>query len=197
MCKHALRVSLLVLLLTSCERRGEERPAPAPPQGGSMIVDHQVQTIDGETVSLSSYRGRALLIVNTASECGLTPQYKDLQEIYAEYKDRGLEVLAFPANDFGEQEPGTHEEIKAFATGNFGVTFPLFAKVHALGPDISPLYEALTTKTPEGMRGDIQWNFTKFLVDADGKVVARFEPKTRVVKPRVREAIEAALPKAP
>jgi glutathione peroxidase len=188
---HALSAPLLVVLLASCEKQ----TAPLDAKGASMIVDHTVERIDGERVSLSSYRGRALLIVNTASECGLTPQYADLEQIYREYKDRGLEVLAFPSNDFGGQEPGTPEEIKAFTEDNFQITFALFAKVHALGPDIAPLYEALTTSTPEALRGDIKWNFTKFLVDSEGNVVARFEPKTKVDEPEVRAAIEKALPK--
>ncbi len=193
---QALRASVFALVLTSCERGGEQKPTEASAPGASMIIEHKVERIDGEQIALSSYRGRALLIVNTASECGLTPQYADLEATYREYKDRGLEVLAFPSNDFGGQEPGSADDIKAFTAENFEITFPLFAKVHALGPEISPLYEALTTKTPAAMQGDIKWNFTKFLVDAEGKVVARFEPKTKPTDPEVKAAIEKALPKA-
>ncbi len=159
------------------------------------MIEHTVQTLKGETVALSTYRGKALLIVNTASECGYTPQYDGLEKLYQAYKDRGLVVLGFPSNDFGGQEPGTAEEIGAFCRKNYGVTFPLFAKVHAKGAEIAPLYKTLTEDTGAGIRGEVRWNFTKFLVDPKGDVVARFEPK---VEPQARElvaAVEKALPR--
>jgi len=159
------------------------------------VIEHTVQTLKGETVALSTYRGKALLIVNTASECGYTPQYDGLEKLYQAYKDRGLVVLGFPSNDFGGQEPGTAEEIGAFCRKNYGVTFPLFAKVHAKGAEIAPLYKTLTEDTGAGIRGEVRWNFTKFLVDPKGDVVARFEPK---VEPQARElvaAVEKALPR--
>ena len=159
------------------------------------MVSHKVQTLAGETVSLDSYRGKTLLIVNTASQCGYTPQYDGLEKLYQRYKDKGLLVLGFPSNDFGGQEPGSAEEIATFCKKNFGVTFPLFAKVHAAGPDIAPLYQTLTHSTPAGISGDVKWNFTKFLVDPAGDVVGRFEPSTDPLAPSLTGAIERHLPR--
>ncbi|HEY8375155.1 MAG TPA: glutathione peroxidase [Nannocystis sp.] len=158
------------------------------------VLDHVVETIDGGQQKLADLRGKAVLIVNTASQCGLTPQYAKLQELYGRYKDRGLVILGFPSNDFGEQEPGDAAEIKEFVTSKYAVDFPMMAKVHAKGPDIAPLYKTLTEDTPEGIRGEIQWNFTKFLVDPEGRVVARFEPKVDPLAPEVTAAIERVLP---
>lgn len=159
------------------------------------MVNHTVQTLAGDTVSLSQYRGKALLIVNTASQCGYTPQYDGLEKLYVRYKDKGLVVLGFPSNDFGGQEPGPAEEIATFCKRNFGVTFPLFAKVHAKGDEISPLYQTLTQATPSGIAGPVKWNFTKFLVDPAGDVVARFEPNTEPLSPEVITAVERHLPR--
>src|SRR5262245_22318651 len=135
-----------LLLLSACSGRAAPPPPPAapaaPPAAPAVekgpLVDHVVQTLDGKTVSLADYRGKALLIVNTASECGFTPQYAGLEQLYERYRDRGLVVLGFPSNDFGAQEPGSAEEIAAFCQKNYGVTFPMFAKVHAKGPEIAP-----------------------------------------------------------
>ena len=127
---------------------------------------------DGKEKPLSDYKGKVLLIVNTASECGYTPQYRGLEELYERYQGKGLEILAFPANDFGAQEPGTDAQIKQFCTLKYKVTFPLFAKTSVKGADMNPLYKFLTTQA--GFDGDIAWNFNKFLVDRSGKVVARY-----------------------
>ena len=159
------------------------------------MIDHQVQTLQGETISLSKYRGSVLLVVNTASECGFTPQYAGLEKVYEKYKDRGLVIVGFPSNDFGQQEPGSAQEIATFCQKNYGVTFPMMAKVHAKGPEIAPLYKSLTQDTPEGIKGEVKWNFTKFLVDKDGKVVARFESKVTPESPEVTGAIEKLLPR--
>ena len=159
------------------------------------MIDHQVQTLQGETISLSKYRGSVLLVVNTASECGYTPQYAGLEKVYEKYKDRGLVIVGFPSNDFGQQEPGSAQEIATFCQKNYGVTFPMMAKVHAKGPEIAPLYKTLTQDTPEGIKGEVKWNFTKFLVDKDGKVVARFESKVTHESPEVTGAIEKLLPR--
>jgi glutathione peroxidase len=133
---------------------------------------------NGEDHSLAGYRGRVLLIVNTASKCGFTPQYKGLQELYAKYHDRGLEVLGFPCDQFGHQEPGDDDEIKSFCEVNYGVSFPLFSKIEVNGDDAHPLYKFLK-KEKGGLLGDaIKWNFTKFLVDKQGNVVERFAPTT-------------------
>lgn len=159
------------------------------------MIDHTVQTLKGETVALSSYRGKALLIVNTASECGYTPQYDGLEKLYETYRDRGLVVLGFPSNDFGGQEPGSAEEIGAFCRKNYGVTFPLFAKVHAKGAEIAPLYKTLTEDTGAGIKGEVRWNFTKFLIDPKGQVVARFEPKVEPESHDLVAAVEKVLPR--
>jgi glutathione peroxidase len=134
-----------------------------------------------------------MLIVNTASKCGYTPQYEGLQKLFERYGDRGLVVIGFPSNDFGNQEPGTAAEIGAFCKRNYGVTFPMMAKVHTKGPDQAPVYRSLTTETTEGIRGEVKWNFTKFLVDRDGRVVARFEPGVKPLDDQITSAIEALL----
>lgn len=173
----------------------ETQVAATADANASPTIDHEVETLQGEKVSLSTYRGKTLLIVNTASECGLTPQYEGLQALYERYKDKGLVVLGFPCNDFGGQEPGTSDEIGAFCSSKFHVTFPLFAKVRAKG-DKSPLYKTLTEGLPAPLSGEIKWNFTKFLVNPDGKVVARFEPMVEPLSPDVIKQVEANLPPA-
>lgn len=157
-----------------------------------MIHGHRVKTIDGKELPLSAFKGKAVLIVNTASECGYTPQYAGLQGLYETYKGRGLEVLGFPCNDFGGQEPGSEQDIKAFCTAKFQVTFPMFAKVTCKG-DKSPLYKSLTEETGPGIAGDVKWNFTKFLADPDGNVVARFEPGVDPLDEAVTSAVERLL----
>jgi glutathione peroxidase len=144
------------------------------------IYDITVKTIRGEEKSMADYKGKVLLIVNTASKCGFTPQYKELQELYDEYKDKGFEVLGFPCNQFGHQEPGSESEIESFCQLNYGVTFPMFAKVDVNGANAHPLFVYLTEKAP-GILGTkaIKWNFTKFLVDKNGNVISRFAPQTK------------------
>ena len=150
--------------------------------------------IDGKMVDLAQYRGRVVLIFNTASKCGLTPQYEALQAIHEKYSDRGFTVLAFPANNFKNQEPGTNKEIKTFCTLNYNVSFPLFSKISVKGDDIHPLYQYLTSgDTNPGFAGEISWNFTKFLVNRQGRVAARFEPRTKPDSEEVVEAVEGAL----
>jgi glutathione peroxidase len=158
------------------------------------IHDFSVATIDGSPRSLGVYRGKALLVVNVASECGLTPQYRGLEQLHEEYAARGLAVLAFPANEFGRQEPGTNEEIKEFCQTRFGVKFDLFAKVKVKGPGIDPLFRFLTdTETNPRFGGEIKWNFNKFLIGKQGEVLARFEPQVEPTNAEVRAAIERAL----
>lgn len=140
----------------------------------SSVHDFSVQTIDGNEVSLSQYKGKVLLIVNVASECGFTPQYEDLQAFYEEYASQGVEVLGFPANNFGGQEPGSNEEIKAFCTSRFSVSFPMFAKISVVGADQHPLYEYLSAAAEQ----EPKWNFHKYLVDQEGKVVAVYGSRT-------------------
>lgn len=144
------------------------------------IYDFTVKTIQGDEKTLTEYKGKVLLIVNTASKCGFTPQYKELQELYEQYRDKGFVVLGFPCNQFGHQEPGTEEEIAQFCELNYGVTFPMFAKVDVNGEHAHPLFVYLAEKAP-GVFGTkaIKWNFTKFLVDRNGNVVERFAPQTK------------------
>ena len=162
--------------------------------GMKNVHDFTVRDIDGNEVDLEDFRGKVLLLVNVASQCGFTSQYDGLQELYARYTDRGFAVLAFPANNFGAQEPGTDEEIKAFASSTYGVTFPMFSKISVQGENKAPLYEFLTAQetNPESP-GEITWNFNKFLVDRAGKVIARFESADEPGSPKVIEAIEEAL----
>jgi glutathione peroxidase len=145
----------------------------------ASVYDFTVDDIKGKAVSLDRYNGKVLLIVNTASKCGFTPQYKGLEELYEKYKARGLEILGFPCNQFGAQEPGTEAEIATFCEVNYGVTFPMFRKVDVNGDDAAPLYRHLKKAKP-GLLGSeaIKWNFTKFLVDRSGKVVERYAPNT-------------------
>jgi len=133
----------------------------------------------GSIVALSAYQGKVVLIVNTASQCGLTPQYAGLQELYTSYKDKGLEILAFPCDQFGHQEPGTNDEIQQFCQVNYGVTFPVFAKIEVNGPGAHPLYQNLTAQKQSPNGPAIQWNFTKFLIDRAGNLVERFEPTVK------------------
>lgn len=146
------------------------------------VYDFSAKTITGEEKSLKDYKGKALLIVNVASKCGFTPQYKGLQEVYDKYKDQGLEILGFPCNQFGGQEPGTEADITSFCELNYGVNFPMFAKVDVIGDKAHPLYTYMTEQAPGllGMKA-VKWNFTKFLIGKDGKVVGRFAPQTKPV----------------
>ncbi|GAA5344632.1 glutathione peroxidase [Planifilum fimeticola] len=142
------------------------------------VYAFSARTIAGEEKSLSDYEGRILLIVNTASRCGFTPQYRELQQLYETYRNRGLEILAFPCNQFANQEPGSEEEIQKFCETNYNVTFPLFSKVKVKGPDAHPLFKYLTEKSPGMLGKEIKWNFTKFLVNRRGEVVKRYAPQT-------------------
>jgi glutathione peroxidase len=153
-----------------------------------------MKAIDGTDQRLGDYRGKALLVVNVASQCGLTPQYEALQKLHAELAPRGFAVLGFPCNQFGGQEPGSDADVKKFCTTSYGVTFPLFSKIEVNGQGRAPLYSWLTSQStkPDGP-GDIQWNFAKFVIDRTGAVVARFDPSTAPTAPEVRAAIQQAL----
>lgn len=162
--------------------------------GASGALDFTLNSIDGQPAPLSQYRGKVLLIVNVASKCGYTPQYAGLEAVYEKYKDKGLVVLGFPANNFKAQEPGSDEEIKTFCTRKYSVTFPMYSKISVAGEDKAPLYQYLTDKAANpSTGGEIKWNFTKFLVGKDGKVVQRFEPAVTPESPDVVAAIEEAL----
>jgi glutathione peroxidase len=150
-----------------------------------------MKTIDGEERSLSAYKGKVVLVVNTASECGYTPQYTGLQELFQKYHDRGFVLAAFPANDFGAQEPGTDAQIKNFCSTKYRTTFDLYSKITVKGPGMHPLYKYLTSRP--GMTGDVSWNFNKFLIDRDGHVAARWPSKVEPMSPEITAKIESLL----
>ena len=162
----------------------------------SSVHEFTLDSLKNEPTPLAGFKGKVMLIVNVASQCGFTPQYEGLQALFMKYKDQGLVIAGFPANNFGGQEPGSNEEIGAFCKSKYGVTFPMFSKISVKGGDIAPLYKFLTDKTANPKTGgDIQWNFTKFLVDRNGKVIQRFEPAVTPQSPEMDSAIAAALKK--
>jgi glutathione peroxidase len=154
----------------------------------SSIYDFTLNDIDGKPVPLSRFRGKTLLLVNTASFCGNTPQYSDLQTMYERYRSKGFEILAFPANNFGQQEPGTNEEIKGFCFTKYSLTFPLFSKISVKGSDKHPLYRYLTEESP--FPGEVEWNFQKYLVDPNGTVVARYHHRTKPTSEEIVRDVE-------
>ena len=178
----------LILILMLCAACASLSAEP------KSIYDFTMRSIDGDQVSLKSYHGKVVLLVNVASKCGFTPQYAGLEALYEKYKDRGLVIVGVPANNFMSQEPGTDEEIKKFCTNKYNVTFPMMSKVSVKGDDKTPLYVFLTGKDSDPQfGGDIKWNFTKFLFDRNGNPVARFEPNITPDSPQVTSAIESAL----
>src|SRR6202140_201901 len=159
--------------------------------GASSIHDFTMDALNGTPTPLANFKGKVVLVVNVASQCGYTYQYEALQALYMKYKDQGFVIAGFPANNFGAQEPGTNEEIGAFCKSKFGVTFPMFSKISVKGDDKAPLYKYLTDQTANPKTGgEIKWNFTKFLVDRNGKILARFEPAVTPDSPEVIAAVE-------
>ena len=195
--KSKLGLAIILFVCAAIFSAGLLMPANGDSNAGepmASIHGFTLKNIDGKDVSLGEYKGKVLMLVNVASKCGLTPQYEGLQKIYSKYKDRGLVILGFPANNFMGQEPGTEEEIKNFCSLNYNVTFPLFSKISVKGDDIHPLYKFLTDKeTNPEFGGEIKWNFNKFLVDKNGRVIARFEPRVKPESDEVMQAIEKAL----
>ncbi|HAH44513.1 glutathione peroxidase [Gimesia sp.] len=181
-----------VLALTcSLSLAGQSDKKSVPP-----VLDHTVKTLEGKEVDLSKYKDKVLLIVNTASKCGATPQYKDLQALHDKYKDQGLVVLGFPCNQFGAQEPGSAEQISEFCSKNYGVTFDMFSKVDVNGKDADALYQYLTSKkTNSKTAGPVKWNFEKFLISRDGEIAARFRTRVNPQSEEVTTAIETELKK--
>jgi glutathione peroxidase len=178
------------------------------PKGGQMESYHQykmqntdktvyqytMNDIDGKPVPLSSFKGKVVIMVNVASKCGLTPQYKELQAFYDQYKDRGVVVLGFPANNFLGQEPGSDSDIKSFCEKNYGVSFPMFSKISVKGKEMDPLYKFLTSKELNGvMDSNVKWNFQKYLIDREGRLVTFFEPRTEITDPEMVKAVESLL----
>jgi glutathione peroxidase len=189
---------ILLLVITAftmasyaCSKRADTQNSMTTKKSDPInISDVKVKTMDGQEKTLSDYKGKVVLIVNVASKCGYTKQYEGLQLIYDKYKDKGFEILAFPCNDFGGQEPGTNEEIQSFCKSTYSVTFPLFDKIKVLGGDKSPLYSKLIAFEPEG---DISWNFEKFLIDKNGNVIGRYKSKVKPESEEMTAAIEKAL----
>ena len=168
-------------------------PTQTTPQTSKAkdIYAFKMENIEGKEQPLSAYKGKVILAVNVASKCGLTPQYEGLEKLYQKYKDKGFVILGFPANEFGNQEPGTNAEIAEFCSAKYNVTFPMFSKIVVKGEKAHPLYQWLLASTEN--HNDIEWNFAKFLVDQNGQVVARFDPRTTPEDPKITSAIEKAL----
>lgn len=157
--------------------------------GPNSLYDFSIKNIDGQILDLSIYKGKKILIVNTASECGFTPQYEGLQELYLKYKDKVI-VIGFPANNFGEQEPGTNQDIKGFCSKNYNVSFPMMSKISVKGDYIDPLFKWLTTQPNPDFTGDINWNFEKFLLDENGQLIHRFRSRTKPMSEEIINAIK-------
>jgi glutathione peroxidase len=195
--KYVLRAMILVILISLFISQTSFKGSTMTklqPLTEKTIYDFIMKDIDGHDVKLEQYRGKVVLIVNVASKCGFTPQYAGLQKLYLKYKDQGLYVLGFPANNFLSQEPGTNEEIKNFCSINYDVTFPMFAKISVKGQDKHPLYRFLTEEaTNPEFAGEISWNFNKFLVDRSGTIIARFGSKVKPEDEQLTTAIDKAL----
>jgi glutathione peroxidase len=192
----------LVLALAACSKAKDAQPQnKAAPEPAAIAKDTTMwstplKTLQGQPTTLAAHKGKALLLVNVASKCGLTGQYTQLEALQKEYGPKGFTVVGFPCNQFGGQEPGTHEEIAEFCSATYGVTFPMMEKIEVNGPNRHSIYKELTqVADATGHTGDIRWNFEKFVVSADGTKITRFAPKTKPDHPSVVAAIESALPK--
>lgn len=177
-------VLFLLMVFSACAQKKEttkdvKNQTPINDMKQATIYQFKVPDINGKTFDFNLLKGKKILIVNTASECGLTPQYEQLQEIYTSYKDKGFTIVGFPANNFGSQEPGSNTEIATFCSKNFGVTFPMMSKISVKGDDIHPIYQFLTQKQKNGLQNsEVTWNFQKYLIDANGHLVSVIQPKT-------------------
>jgi glutathione peroxidase len=219
------KLGLALLALAACSKDPAKQPAPEPapvirgdtakaedpanlppagtaPPAATMtkeqaaMWDAPIKTLQGKPTTLADHKGKALLLVNVASQCGLTPQYSTLEALQKKYAAKGFTVIGFPCNQFGEQEPGSAEEIQTFCSTKYGVTFPMMEKIDVNGANRHPIYKALTPiADASGESGDIRWNFEKFVVSADGTKITRFDPKTKPDDPKLIAALEAALPK--
>jgi glutathione peroxidase len=190
------RLALLVAL-TGCtsHKDAQPQPKPATASGTSTMWNTPLKTLQGSPTTLDAYKGKALLLVNVASKCGLTPQYTQLEALQKQYEPKGFTVVGFPCNQFAGQEPGSPQEIAEFCSATYGVTFPMMEKIEVNGPGRHPLYQELTQIADStGHTGDIRWNFEKFVVSADHKTITRFAPQTKPDDPTVVAAIEAGLP---
>ena len=187
-------VSLMAYMMMVGSLTGTAKNARSDAPAASSVHDFTMKSIDGADVPLARYKGKVLLIVNVASKCGYTPQYTDLEALYQRYKDKGLVLLGFPANNFGWQEPGTDAEIKTFCTTKYNVTFDMFSKISVKGDDQHPLYAYLTSEDANAATaGAVKWNFTKYLVDKNGHVIAKFGSGTKPLSEDLVKAVEEAL----
>ena len=192
--RQLLCILPVIALLSAVSGNEAKKESQKEEKQMKSIYDFKVADIDGNDVNLADYKGKVLLILNVASKCGFTPQYKGLENIYRQYKDKGFEILAFPSNDFMGQEPGTNKEIKSFCQLNYQASFPLFSKISVKGKDIHPLYKFLTEKsTDPNFAGGITWNFNKFLIDRNGNIINRFGSRAEPQNTEVIKSIEDAL----
>jgi glutathione peroxidase len=188
--KKLLFIACGTMLLFSCQNQAQTNKSKSDKIGNVMaketIYQYKVKDLSGDTFDFSSLKGKKIMIVNTASKCGLTPQYKDLEAVYKEYKDKGFVIVGFPANNFASQEPGTNEEIGAFCQQNYGVTFPMMDKVSVKGEDMCEIYKFLTQKSKNGVQdSEVEWNFQKYLINEKGELVKVIKPRTLVTEPEV------------
>ena len=189
MTRPTVLITIFSLLILSSKLTAQQKEQT--PVNAKGIYSFTMKTIDGKVKPLAEYQGKVLLVVNVASFCGYTPQYKDLEEVYRTYKDKGFVVLGFPANNFGQQEPGSDEEIKTFCDTKFNVTFDLFSKISVKGDDQHPLYQYITKDSP--FPGPVKWNFQKYLVDKNGNIVATYPSKVKPTDKEVIQQIESLL----
>jgi glutathione peroxidase len=189
MTRSILFTSIIVLSILTSSLLSQPKESNSVDK--KTIYDFTMKTIDGKDRSLAEYKGEVVLVVNVASYCGYTPQYKDLEEVYEKYKGKGFRIIAFPANNFGKQEPGTDEDIKTFCTSNYNVSFDLFSKISVKGDDQHPLYQYITKESP--FPGDIKWNFQKYLVDKSGNIVVMYPSRVKPTDKAVTDKIEALL----
>lgn len=198
---YLIYFSLTILTMVACSSKQSEityinNTAMTSDYQPASVHDFTMLSLEGDTIPLADFKGKVLVIVNVASKCGLTPQYKEIEAFYRQYKDRGVEVLGFPANNFLSQEPGSNQDIKDFCERNYGVTFPMFSKISVKGKNMAPLYQYLTSKDINGVEdAPVKWNFQKFLVDGEGKLVRSFGPKTTVEEQEFLDAVEALIAK--
>ena len=188
--KNSFIAILLTTLLFSCQNKAQDKVSYVASNNNIMaketIYQFKVKDLSGDDFDFSSLQGKKVMIVNTASKCGLTPQYKDLEAVYKEYKDKGFVIVGFPANNFASQEPGTNEEIQTFCQQNYGVTFPMMDKVSVKGDDMCEVYKFLTQKSKNGLQdSEVEWNFQKYLINEKGELVKVIKPKTLVTEPEV------------
>lgn len=194
--KNVAMLALGVALLFSCQNQAQTaKPAQADktkPMAKETIYQFKVEDLYGKQFDFASLKGKKVIVVNTASKCGLTPQYKDLEALYKEYKDSGLVIVGFPANNFASQEPGTNEEIASFCQMNYGVTFPMMDKISVKGGDIAPIYKFLTQKSKNGLQdSEVEWNFQKYLINEKGELVKVISPKTLPTDPEIVNWVKA------